>query len=197
MAILILMSALVLAGAGMLFVGIRGLVTGRATIYSGKWLLALIALCFLPQLLNTFKLLPAFSPAALLNLLMYLFLLLVFWIVTKGYICFGVSDEMANAALKSVLEKLGLKHEQSLGSIRLENGGIFQIAVQDWVGTMQIKAKNRQAGAQLPGLISALSDYFAAFTGKIKSMPYWIYTICGAILLTALALLLNIAARQS
>lgn len=41
----------------MLFVGIRGLITRRATIYSGKWLLALVAMCFLPQFLTGLKLL--------------------------------------------------------------------------------------------------------------------------------------------
>ncbi len=57
-----------LAGAGMLFIGARGLFTRRATVYSGKWLLALIAVCFLPMFLNSlhmFKMLPA---AALFNL---------------------------------------------------------------------------------------------------------------------------------
>jgi hypothetical protein len=195
MAIIIILAILGLAGAGMLFVGVRGLLTRRAAVYSGRWLFALIALCFFPQFLNSFKLLGAFPAAAMIGILIYPLLLLVFWVVTKGYICFGVSEETVNSALKSAFEKLGIKHEPSLGSVKLEDGGIFQVSVQDWVGTMQIKAKNSQAAGRLPALVSAISEYFAAYSGKIKFLPYWIYAVCGGMMLGTLLVLLGIAAR--
>lgn len=119
MTLILILLVLGLTGAGMFFVGVRGLLTRRASIYSGKWLFALVALCFLPQFLNGVKLLGAYPSAALINLLLYPFILLVFWIVTKGFICFGVSDEIVTDALKSAFEKMGLKYEQLLGSVRL------------------------------------------------------------------------------
>ncbi|MDO8805049.1 MAG: hypothetical protein Q7R35_11505 [Elusimicrobiota bacterium] len=180
---------LCLAGAGMLFVGLRGLLAGRATIYSGKWLFALIALCFLPQFINGLKLLTSVPSMAIINIVLYPFLLLVFWFATKGHICFGISEETANDALNGAFEKLGLKHEKALGSVRAEDGGIFQISIQDWVGTMQIKPKNREAKARMAGLVAALSDHFSASTAKIRYLPYWIYALCGGLLLASLLVL--------
>lgn len=195
MAILVIIGALGLTGAGMLFVGVRGLLTRRASIYSGKWLLAMVALCFFPQLLNGFRLLPQFPSAALINILLYPFLLFVFWGATRGYICFGVSEEMITDALKAVFGELGLKYEQLLGSVKLEDGGIFQIAMQGWIGTTQIKAKNKQASARMPELIAALSRRFSAFDERIRYMSYWIYAICGSMIAAMLLVLLGILAR--
>ncbi len=184
--LMILLMALALAGAGMLFVGVRGLLARRVTIYSGKWLLALVALCFLPQFMNGLKLLGTMPSLAVINLIMYPGLVLVFWFITKGYIFFGVSEELVNEALKGAFGKLGLKHEQMLGSVKLEDGGIFQISIQEWVGTMQLKPKNPAAKARTKELVSALSEHFSSSTARIRFMPYWIYTFCGGLLLATL-----------
>jgi len=195
MSIIIVLLILGLAGAGMFYVGVRGLVARRAYVYSGKWLFAMIALCFFPQFMNGLKLLGAYPAIGLINILLYPFVLLVFWLVTKGYICFGVSEETVNEALKGAFEKLGVKQEQSLGSVKLEDGSVFQISIQDWIGTTQIKAKNSQAAARLPALVTALSDHFAAPGGKVKFLPYWIYAVCGGMLLATLLVLVGIAVR--
>ena len=184
--LLIILMILCVAGAGMLFVGVRGLISRRVTIYSGKWLLALVAMCFLPQFIQGLKLLASVPSLAVINLVLYPFLLLIFWFVTKGYICFGISEETANDALNGAFEKLGVKHEKLLGSIKIEDGGIFQVSIQDWVGTMQIKPKNKEAKARMAALVPALSDSFSASAGKVKYLPYWIYAICGGLLLAAL-----------
>lgn len=184
--LIIMLMVLALAGAGMLFVGVRGLLARRVTVYSGKWLLALVALCFLPQFLNGLKLLGTVPSLAAINLIMYPSLLLIFWFITRGFIFFGVSEELVNDALKGAFGKMGLKHEQLLGSVKLEDGGIFQISIQDWVGTMQLKPKNPAAKARTKELVAALSEHFSASTAGIRSMPYWIYTFCGGLLLATL-----------
>lgn len=177
---------LALAGAGMLFVGVRGLLVRRVTIYSGKWLLALVALCFLPQFINSLKLLGTAPSLAAISLIMYPGLLLVFWFITKGFIFFGVSEELVDDALKVAFGKMGLKYEQLLASVKLEDGGIFQISIQDWVGTMQLKPKNPAAKARTKEFVAALSKHFSASTAGIRFMPYWIYTFCGGLLLATL-----------
>lgn len=194
--LMILLMALALAGAGMLFVGVRGLLARRVTIYSGKWLLALVAVCFLPQFLNGLNLLGKMPSLAVINLIMYPGLVLVFWFITRGYIFFGVSEELANEALKSAFGKMGLKHEQLLGSVKLEDGGIFQISIQDWVGTMQLKPKNQEAKARTKELVAALSEYFSASTARIRFMPYWIYAFCGGLLLATLLLVAAMVANH-
>lgn len=193
--LLIILITLALAGTGMLFVGVRGLLSRRVTIYSGKWLLALVALGFFPQFVDGLKLLRTAPSVAVISLAFYPFLLLIFWFATKGFICFGVSEETANDAFRSSFEKLGVKYEQSLGSVRLEDGGIFQISIQDWIGTMQIKPKNREAKARTTGLIAALSAHFSASEAGIRYMPYWIYAVCGGTLLAALLALVVLFAR--
>lgn len=187
--LVIILLALTLAGAGMLLVGARGLVTKRVTIYSGKWLLALVAICFFPQFINGLSLIASVPTLALINLVLYPGVLLIFWYATKGYIIFGVSEETANEALKSAFTKLGTPHEQLLGSIRLEDGAIFQVSMQDWVGTMQIKPKNKEAGARTPALIAALREHFGTSAAGARTMPYWIYAFCGGLLFASLLVL--------
>jgi hypothetical protein len=187
--LLVLFIALGLAGSGLMFVGVRGLLTRRVTIYSGKWLLALIALCCLPQFLNGLKLLGAANSLALINLILYPGILLIFWLVTKGHILFGVSEETAKEALTGALGKLGVKHEQMLGSIKLEDGGIFQVSIQDWIGTMQLKPKNPAARLRAAQLVAALSEHFSASTAPVRFLPYWIYTFCGGLMLASLLFL--------
>lgn len=184
--LVMMLMVLTLAGAGMMFVGVRGLLARRVTIYSGKWLLAMIAFCFLPQFINGLKMLSTAPALAIISFIMYPGILLVFWFATKGFIIFGVSEELAKDALKSAFGKMGLKHEQLLGSVKLEDGGIFQISIQDWVGTMQLKPKNPAAKARTEELVAALSEYFSASTARIRFMPYWIYTFCGGLLLATL-----------
>lgn len=180
---------LALAGAGMLFVGVRGLLTRRVTVYSGKWLFALVALCFLPQFINGLLLIGTTPSLGLISMIMYPGLLLLFWFITKGYIFFGVSEELVNDALKGVFGKMGLKHEQLLGSVKLEDGAIFQISLQDWVGTMQLKPKNPAARARTGELVAELSEHFSASAAGIRFMPYWIYTFCGGLLLASLLII--------
>lgn len=194
--LVIMLMVLALVGAGMLFVGVRGLLARRVTVYSGKWLLALVALCFLPQLINGLKLLGTAPSLAAISLIMYAGLLLIFWFITKGFIFFGVSEELVNDALKSAFGKMGLKHEQLLGSVKLEDGGIFQLSLQDWVGTMQLKPKNSSAKARTVELVAALSEHFSASTAGIRSMPYWIYTFCGGLLLAALLLIASMVVNH-
>ena len=196
MSIILVIFVLALTGAGMFFVGARGLAARRAYVYSGRWLFAMIALCFLPQFMNGIKMLGTYRTMGLINILLYPLVLLVFWLVTKGYICFGVSEETVNEALKAAFEMVGVKQEQSLGSVKLEDGSVFQVSIQDWIGTTQIKAKNSQAAARLPALVSALSDHFAASRGKVKYLPYWIYAVCGGMLLATLLVLLGIVLRH-
>ncbi len=201
LALVMMLMVLALAGAGMMFVGVRGLLTRRVTVYSGKWLLALVAICFLPQFMNGLKLLGQVPSLAVINLIMYPGLVLVFWFITKGYIFFGVSEELVNDALKSAFGRMGLKHEQLLGSVKLEDGGIFQISIQDWVGTMQLKPKNPAAKARTKELVAALSEHFSASTAGIRFLPYWIYTFCGGLLLATLLfmslLVLNSLGRKA
>ncbi len=155
----------------------------------------MIALCFFPQFLSGMKLLGSAPGIALLSMAFYPGLLLIFWLATKGHICFGVSEEAANDALKSAFEKLGLKHEQLLGSIKLEDGGVFQVSLQDWLGTMQLKSKNREAGARMKALVTALKEYFSASQAGVRYLPYWMYAICGGMLLAMLLLLTVLLAR--
>lgn len=194
--LVMMLMVLALAGAGMLFVGVRGLLARRVTVYSGNWLLALIALCFLPQFMNGLKLLGAAPSLAAINLIMYPGLLLVFWFITRGFIFFGVSEELVNDALKSAFGKMGLKHELLLGSVKLEDGGIFQISLQDWVGTMQLKPKNPAAKARTQELVAALSGHFSASTAGIRFMPYWIYTFCGGLLLATLLFIASMVVNR-
>ncbi|OIO01632.1 MAG: hypothetical protein AUJ51_07950 [Elusimicrobia bacterium CG1_02_56_21] len=194
--LLVIFIVLALAGTGLTYVGLRGLLSRRVTIYSGRWLLALIALCFLPQLINGLKLLGSATSLAIINIILYLGIILVFWLVTKGHILFGVSEETATEALKAALDKLGVKHEQLLGSVKLEDGGIFQVSIQDWVGTMQLKPKNPAAYLRSAQLVAALAEHFSASTAPVRFMPYWIYAFCGGLLLASLLFLAALVVKH-
>lgn len=192
---ILMLLILLLAGTGMFFAGVRGLITKRVTIYSGKWLLALIAICFLPQFLTGLPLLRSLPALGMMNVGMYVFLLLVFWFITKGCICFGISEESVNSAFKSTFAKLGLKYEQLLGSVRLDDGAVFQVSVQSWIGTMQIKPKNQAAAARMPVVMAGLSEYFSTSGEKATCLAYWLYTIAGVFMLATLLVLAGLVAR--
>lgn len=178
------------AGIGMFSVGLRGLVKQKVTIYSGKWLVALIAVCFFPNFLKSFQIVAKVPVIGMISLLMYPMLIWVFWRSANGYIVFGVSEAAITEALKTVLDQLNLKFEQRLASIQLEDGSVFQVAVHEWVGTAQLKPKNAAAKAHIGALVSNLSDYFSKSEQKIKTFTYWTYSIFGGLLTLMLLVIL-------
>lgn len=176
-------------GISMLFVGAKGLLTKKVNIYSGKWLVALISLCFFPNFLSSLQSFSVIPAASLISILFYPGLIAVFWFITKGYIFFGVSEEHMSEAIKAVLAKANLSYEEKLASIHLSNGSIFQIAVQAWAGTAQFKPKNAQAKEDVKTLIPLFNAYFLNSNTPVKNFTYWLYAIVGFFMLILLVLL--------
>ncbi len=192
---LVILIGLAAAGAMITFVAVRGLVKKRATVYSGRWLLAIVAMGFLPQLLSSLRLARTFPAGAAIGAVIYAALMWLFWYVTGGVVCFGVSEELGTVALRSSLDRLGLKYEQQLSSVRLEDGGVLQVSVQDWFGTMQIRPKNAAAAPRMPALVREVSRHLDEAGAGVRYLPYWMYLFFGAMMLGTLLVVVTAVAR--
>lgn len=152
-----------------LVIGLKGIITRRPFLVSNKWLLYFMFVVLIPTILlflflpvTTSFLLKWFNPAV------FTVVLVMMYIMLKGYSAFGVSDITFREALITTLEKLQLSHEETLSSIRLTSvEADLQVSIHSWIGTGMIKVKQREHRALLTQIVSENELPF----------PYVIYTI--------------------
>jgi len=78
---------------------------------------------------------------AWMNPLMFTVLLGFFWIQMKGYMAFAISDTYFREALMASASSLGLSIEETMSRLKIkETGQEMQVAIQDWIGTAQLKS---------------------------------------------------------
>lgn len=175
------------------FLGIGGAVLTRKKplVVSSRWFFSFMVLAFAPTTGSSLMfLVEQFMQETanieniwmvLLTLLMFLVLVLFFWIQMQGYMLLGITDETARDALHSGLQELKSPYEELLTKIRLsELNTELQISVQSWVGTGQIKIKDRSQRAFLAQLALRMRVYFekhAIPTNKITAILYVIIGI--------------------
>ena len=164
------------------FIGIRGLVTKKATVILGKYLTFLIALCFAPQFINSAKLLLKVPFLAAITLVMYVGVIAAFWFILKNVVIFGATEENVLSSIKFALKKIGLTYKINLSSIETEKGQIFKISVQDWAGSAQIIAGNKEAKLLMPKFTHEIKAYYKNADYKINSFSYWLYAFMGVAL---------------
>ena len=150
-----------------LVIGLRGIVLKKPFVISSKWMLIVVLLGFTPSVMMS---IPASGlgdhrahvtifhlliPAVLIIVGIFLFLAL------KGYTAFGITDVSFREALMAALTKLNLPYEETLAAVKLPTiGADLQVAVQSWIGTGQLKMKQRQFGTVLRNIVSGMNEYF-------------------------------------
>jgi hypothetical protein len=173
-----------------LAVGLRGLVFRKPFVISSRWFLVLILFGFTPLILHALlfsglghgssrlALVRWLAPAMLLVVAVFGYLTL------KGYTAFGVTDVSFREALVASLRRLNLPYEVTLSTVRLRTiGADLQVAVQPWIGTGQLKMKQREFNQALSDIVRAMNEHYQSGTAsKVNFTCCIFYALLGALM---------------
>lgn len=143
-------------------IGLRGILTKRPFLVSNRWLLLVMSVCFIPSILLPLVL-PGDAPFVVkwLNPTIFTVILVMMYFALKGYVAYAVTDTAFRDALLTSLEKLRLPYEETVSTLRLTSLEIdLQVAVQSWMGTGQIKVKQRGHDSLLTRIAIAMNEHF-------------------------------------
>jgi hypothetical protein len=173
-----------------LVIGLRGIVSKKPFLISARWLLALVVLGFSPAMLQAvmFPRIAAgsvmveairwLSPAVLIVVLIFLCFTL------RGYSAFGVTDISFREGLLHSLTLLNLPYEETLSAVKLPTlGADLQVAVQSWIGSGQLKMKQRQFNTVLRDIVKGMNGYYqSGAVSKVNLTCCIFYTVLGVFL---------------
>ena len=171
----------------MLGIGLRGLLTRRPFLFSARWLFAFMLLGFLPNAVMPFTFERDFDDAsdvfmALAGPAMFLAMAVFFWIVMRGHMAFGVTEDSLRTGLTAALRELELPYEESLSAIRLPTVSTeIQVAVQGWVGTGQIKSRKRAGAPLVADVARRMNAYFRSTKVSTNLTCCVMYIVMGAL----------------
>lgn len=195
---LIFMTAEILLGLFCLVLGIRIFRSQRPIFISARHYFMFICLAFLPRLLmpvidyffwkdmpaGDLGLPPVFSIMNVLLFLMPLVVLVLFWFQMQGYIVFGISGDSFRTALHDALHRYNIPFEEQLSTLKLTSLDTdLQISAQFWLGTGQIKLKNRRQGQVLEKIVQGLNTYYAENKVAVNKLTAIFDVIFGVLLL--------------
>jgi hypothetical protein len=102
-----------------------------------------------------------------LNPMIFTVVLVMMCFALRGYVAYAVTDTSFRDALLASLQKLDLPYEETLSTIRLTSvEADLQVSVQSWIGSGQIKVKQREHSSLLKKIADAMNEYF-----RISSVP--------------------------
>ena len=185
------LAAIVIMSIVFLYIGGYGLFKKKVMPVSSKKLTLVIAMGFLPSFADSFTLITKLPAIAFINIGMFFGLVGLFWFILKGLILFGSTEENFKAGMDSVFQNLNLEYEWGLGSLKLGNGATFSYALQDWIGSAQLKPKNAEAKKLMPSIIREAKKYYLNSNHSIKNLIYILYFSLGVILLIVGLLLIG------
>ena len=150
-----------------LAIGLRGIVFKKPFVISSRWFLVLVLLGFSPSILlampfsgpihssGSLAVVQWLTPAMLLVVAIFLYLTL------RGYTAFGITDVSFREALVASLKRLDLPYEETLSTVRLPTiGADLQVAIQSWIGTGQLKMKQREFAGALSDIVRGMNEYY-------------------------------------
>lgn len=178
--------------------GLYVLLQKKPLLFSSRWMVAVLALCFLPQILTQFSLgnLPGgFGGLRLMQWMIPIMLsvmLIYFWVQMQGYMMLGVVDKSFRSALLSVLDGMHLvwKEELSVISVPSENLEI-QVAIQPRTGAGQLKNKGKGGKEAFEHVISGLRQRFAEGALETNNVTSVFYIVMGIFMLVFCVIMLN------
>lgn len=162
-------------------IGIRVMAAQRPLLFKARWLLGFMVLILSPMLiLSLYLFSKSQNPVMLINPLMFFTLLIFFRIVMKGYIAMGITDESFRAAIHAALQQLNITFEETLAHIKLTSHDVdLQAAIQSWIGTAQLKAKQPNGKPILDDIAKAIVEYYQTHEAKTNNVTAIFYIITG------------------
>jgi hypothetical protein len=173
-----------------LAVGLRGIVFRKPFVISSRWFLVLVLLGFAPSLLMAMPLSGRShdsGPLTILHWLIPLLLLVVIiflYFTLRGYTALGVTDVSFREALMASLKKLDLPYEETLAALRLPTiGADLQVAIQSWMGTGQLKMKQREFNGVLSDIVRGMNEYYQSGAASNVNLTCCIfYAVMGVLM---------------
>jgi hypothetical protein len=134
--------------------------------------------------------------------LMQISLLVFLWLTLRGYMAFGVTDKSVRDGLLASLANLNLPFEETLSAVRLRSLGadlqvaVLQVAVQSWIGTGQIKMKQRQFNEDLRAIVKGMNNYYRNSEISNANLTCCIFYVIIGLALTALTVAMILKSGQ-
>jgi hypothetical protein len=177
-----------------LFIGLRGVVTKKPFLISARWLLVLVFLGFAPAMLQAVTPPTSGDGSGILMALRWLnptvlVVVIIFLSFTlRGYTAFGVTDISFREGLLHSLKKLDFTYEETLSAVKLPTlGADLQVAVQSWIGTGQLKMKQRRFSTELCDIVEGMNEYYQSGAVSKANLTCCIFYAVIGVLLAVLA----------
>lgn len=171
-----------------LAIGLRGIVFKKPFLISSRWFFVPILLGFTPLILQSilssghhsgpFTLVQWLAPTMLLVVAVFLYFVL------RGYTAFGVTDASFREALVASLKRLDLPYEETLARVLLPTiGADLQVAVQSWIGTGQLKMKQREFTTVLSDIVRGMNEHYQSGAASKMNLTCCIfYAVMGVLM---------------
>jgi hypothetical protein len=169
-------------------VGLRGIVSRKPFLFSARWLFVLLLLNFVPSILQPFLFLMRrvghesgmLTNVLWLNPIMFTVITIFMWFTLRGYLAFAVTDLSFREGLLASLKKLELPYEEKLAALHLPSiGADLQVAVQSWIGTGQLKMKQRKFNGLLGDIVKGMNEYYQSSTVSVNLTTCIFYVLMG------------------
>ena len=179
-------------------IGLWGLTKKRPLVFPARQLMWFMLAMYVPATIQSFVPLFTFSgrsEGSIFNLGFWVFfpvfqvivmalLVYVLWRQMTGYMIFGVSDDTFRNALTSALNKLNLPFQETISKIKLTGiDADLQAAVAAWMGTAQIRIKQREHVHYTKEIANAMNEYYKANTVKVNNLAFIIYLLLGILMI--------------
>ena len=172
----------------LLIMGLHVSIKKIPLIFNMKWITVLMTLTFMPTIVKSFlRFLDAPSFISILLILLFTAILGFYFFMFKGFQIIGVDGQDFQRALLECINDRKYEYEQSISTIKIKNPETeLQIAIHSWIGTAQIRCKNK-------GQFTVLADLIEDLKAKeIKSNNIFpiFYIIFGTIMTISTILLI-------
>ena len=162
----------------------------KPLILKTVWLFVFILLCLLPQIIQSIVL--CVKHPDLSNILLPILLIgMIVWFtfMMKGYIIYGVDGKDFQLKLIETLKNNKYEFEESISSIKIKNPEVeFAIAMQSWIGTIQIRSK----GMSNPEILKEIMHDLKNMEIKTNILfPVFSLSVGIIIMISALSMLIN------
>jgi hypothetical protein len=169
-----------------LFIGVKVVISKRPLFIPSKYFFALIFFAFSLFTVNMFlkDLSGKSRPISMIIPILFICLLVYFWILMKGYMAIGVSDDSFSDALHFSLRRINQPFEEKLSAIRLTAiNANLQIAIQSWIGSAQLRFKQSKDSKLLEEIIAGMNEYYIKNHIKPNNVTSIFYILIGIFML--------------
>jgi len=173
-----------------IFIGVKVIIVSKRPLFMpAKYFLALMVLAFSPQFVNMMDMflndkLDKIGLILLISPILFVCLLVYFWILMKGYMAIGVSDDSFRDAIHFSLKKINQPFEEKLSTIKLTAiNANLQISIQSWISSAQLRLKQSKDTKLLAEIVMGMNEYYIKNDIKPNNVTSIFYILIGVLML--------------